>query len=154
MTLMVVSGLRFEEGVESHNLIVRLAKEGKLNEYYDSERQILAHFKFKKIFIRRTKKAFMSFIPKALVETISNRQLLNKYSVQTKVKRKTHVLRFGDIREMHGTLLTKYLSESEIDFLHGRVSSSVFMRNYFNPALITDLKTRVFQGTCEIQSKT
>jgi hypothetical protein len=35
---------------------------------------------------------------------------------------------------------------AEIDFLQGRTSASVFMRNYFNPALISDLKERVFKG--------
>jgi hypothetical protein len=70
---------------------------------------------------------------------------LNLYSVQSKVGRRCKRLAFGDIREAHATLSTKYLKESEIDFLHGRVSTSVFMRNYFNPALISDLKERVFK---------
>jgi hypothetical protein len=43
------------------------------------------------------------------------------------------------------------LKESEIDFLHGRVSTSVFMRNYFNPALIGDLKERVFKAVAELK---
>ena len=63
-------------------------------------------------------------------------------------------MRYSDIRETHGTLMTKYLKDNEIDFLHGRVTSNVFMRNYFNPSLISDLKTRVFQTTCEIQQLT
>ena len=58
--------------------------------------------------------------------------------------------RFSDIREAHATFMTKYLRPSEIDFLHGRVSSSIFMRNYFNPALVSDLKERVFKGINEI----
>jgi hypothetical protein len=62
-------------------------------------------------------------------------------------------LRFGDIREAHGTFMTKFLKESEINFLHGRVTASIFMANYFNPALIADLKSRAFQGIAEIQEK-
>jgi len=42
--------------------------------------------------------------------------------------------------------MTKGLSQPEIDFLQGRVSANVFMRNYFNPALIGDLKERVFEA--------
>ena len=45
--------------------------------------------------------------------------------------------------------MTKYLSQPEIDFLQGSVSGSVFMRNYFNPALIGDLKERVFKGIAD-----
>ncbi|HEX69428.1 MAG TPA: hypothetical protein ENG10_03950 [Candidatus Bathyarchaeota archaeon] len=61
--------------------------------------------------------------------------------------------RFGDVREVHGTFLTKYLRQPEIDFLHGRVSTNVFMQNYFNPALISDLKERVFKAIKEIETK-
>ena len=60
------------------------------------------------------------------------------------------MLRFEDIREVHGTLLTKYLNEVEINFLHVRVSSSVFMRNYFNPSWISDLKQRTFKAVSDI----
>ena len=49
--------------------------------------------------------------------------------------------------------MTKYLRPSKIDFLHGRVSSSIFMRNYFNPALINDLKERVFKAINDIENK-
>ena len=49
--------------------------------------------------------------------------------------------------------MTKYLNPAEIDFLQGRVSASVFMRNYFNPALIEDLKERVFKGISELENK-
>jgi intergrase/recombinase len=62
-------------------------------------------------------------------------------------------MRFGDLREYYATVMTKWLNQSEIDFLQGRISGSVFMRNYFNPALIGDLKERVFKGLTEIQSK-
>jgi hypothetical protein len=47
--------------------------------------------------------------------------------------------------------MTRWLNPAEIDFLQGRVSGTVFMRNYFNPALITDLRERVFRGLGEIE---
>lgn len=87
----------------------------------------------------------MSFVPKELVERIRDNKPLNIYTIQTRVRRKTDQIRFGDIRELHGTLLTRNLSEVEINFLHGRVSSSVFMRNYFNPTWTSDLKQRTFK---------
>jgi hypothetical protein len=45
------------------------------------------------------------------------------------------------------------LKDNEIDFLHGRVTSSVFMKNYFNPSLIVDLRTRAHRIVNEIQEK-
>jgi len=35
----------------------------------------------------------------------------------------------------------------------GRVSANIFMANYFNPALIGDLKERIFKAIAEIQTK-
>jgi intergrase/recombinase len=62
-------------------------------------------------------------------------------------------MRFGDLREYYATVMTKWLTPAEIDFLQGRISGSVFMRHYFNPALITDLRERVFKGLKEIESR-
>ena len=153
MDFMTVTGLRYDEAVESYNLIIKLSEEGKLSSYYNSERMVLEHFRFKEFFIRRTKKAFVSFVYPELVQKIATNKPLNLYSIQSKVRRRCKKLGFGNVRELHGTLLTKYLRESEIDFLHGRISTSVFMRNYFNPALISDLKERVFKGIQEITQK-
>ena len=62
-------------------------------------------------------------------------------------------MRFHDVRKAHATILTKYLRQPEIDFVQGRVSSSIFMQNYFNSALISDLKERMFKAIKEIQAK-
>ena len=151
---MAVTGLRLVEAVNSYNLIIKLHKERKLHEYYNSKSEILEHFKFKEIFFRRSKKAFISFVPATLVQRISTKKkLTSPVAVQDRVRKKGLKVRFADIRETHGTLLTKYLKDNEIDFLHGRATSSVFMRNYFNPSLISDLKTRMFQATSEIQER-
>ncbi|MCS7114157.1 MAG: integrase [Nitrososphaerota archaeon] len=147
MDFMVSSGLRFEEAVQSYNLIIDCAEKGKLGEYYNFENEALEHYRFRELFIHRTKKAFISFIPKALVETVSNqRERLTTFKIWNRVKRKGLKCRFSDIREFYATYMTKWLNPAEIDFLQGRVSGSVFMRNYFNPALITDLKYRVFKA--------
>jgi hypothetical protein len=54
---------------------------------------------------------------------------------------------------VHGTLLTRYLNEVEINFPHGRVTSSVFMRNYYNPSMIGDLKDRTFKAVRGIMQR-
>jgi hypothetical protein len=61
--------------------------------------------------------------------------------------------RFSDIREYHASILLKHLKQPEIDFIHGRVSINIFMRNYFNPAWIDDLKNRVFIAIQEVLIK-
>ena len=153
MDFIAVTGLRLVEAVESYNLIIELAKEGRLNEYYNSEKEVLEHYKFKDLFLRKAKKVFVSFVPKELVQEIAENRKLNKYSIQTAIKRRGLPLRFGDIREVHNTIMSKYLSEAEINFIAGRVSGSVFMVNYFNIAWITDLKERVFKIVNDILAR-
>jgi intergrase/recombinase len=153
MDFIIVSGLRLEEAVRSYNLIIDLAKEGKLREYYDFETETLQHFRFKRFFIRRTKKAFISFIPKRLIEKIGKQEKLTRFQIDNWIRRDNQLKsRFSDIREYWATYMTKWLTRPEIDFLQGRVSANVFMQHYFNPALISDLKERVFNAVREIQA--
>jgi intergrase/recombinase len=150
MDFITISGLRCVEAVESYNLIIDLSKQGKLGEYYDAEKELLEHFRFKQIFIRNNKKAFVSFIPRTVVEEISRSEKITLAQITNRIKRKGLKPRFNDIREYYATCMTKFLSQPEIDFLQGRISGSVFMRNYFNPALISDLKERVFKAIEEL----
>ena len=154
MDFMAITGLRMIEAVESYNLIIKLAHQDKLKEYYNAEKQTLEHFKFKDKFLRKSKKAFISFISWPTVKKITEDGTpVSLDMIRKRVQKKKLPLRFSDIREAHGTLLTKHLKDTEVDFLEGRVANSVFMRNYFNPALITDLQTRALQGINEIQQK-
>jgi len=154
MDLMATTGLRLGEAYESYNLIIDLAGKRKLGDYYKKDQGILEHYKFKDIFIRKSKKAFVSFVPEELIARIQeDRPLKSKFGIQKRVSSQKLKLRFGDIREAHASFMTKYLQQPEIDFIHGRVSSNVFMRNYFNPALIVDLKARALKGIQEIQEK-
>jgi len=155
LDLMAITGLRLTEAIDCYNLIIQLAKEGKLNEYYNEEKGTLEHFKFKEIFLRKNKKVFVSFVPKELVERIaSNKKLIkSRFQVEKRVQKQGYKIRYTDIRELHGSFLTKYLTQPEIDFLHGRTSASIFMQNYFNPAWISDLKKRVFKAIKQIEAK-
>ena len=150
MDFIAVTGLRLNEAVESHNLIIELEAQGKLDAYYNRDRQVLEHFRFKETFIRGSKKVFISFVLAELVDRISRGQKLDYGRFQKPVARKLGGVRFADVRELHGSLKTKWLRESEIDFLHGRISSSVFMRNYFNPMWVKDLRSRALEGIEDI----
>jgi intergrase/recombinase len=153
LDLMAYSGLRLSEAINSYNLIIELHGKKKLREYYNDETQTLEHFKHKEIFLRSTKKAFVSFVPRELITKITQNQQTSYDSIHGDFQRDGRPMKFSDVREAHATFMTKYLREAEIDFLHGRCASSVFMRNYFNPALIGDLQARAMQGISEIQEK-
>lgn len=150
MDFSAITGLRFNEAIASYNLIIDLKNKGKLSEYYNTSNQTLEHYKFKETFLRRTKKVFISFVPETIIGQLNPNIKLSQTLIQKRIKRHGLRLRFGDIREAWNTFLTKYLKASEIDFLQGRVSTSVFMRNYFNPALIRDLKKRTNRAITKI----
>ena len=154
MDLLAVTGLRLSEAVAAYNLIIKLSAESKINSYFNADKSVLEHYRFKDVFIRSSKKAFVSFVPEWLVQRIAAREpLLNADSVKVRVKKRGLPQRFSDVREAHATFMVKYLRREEIDFLHGRVTSGVFMQHYFNPALIGDLRDRVFRGVNEILEK-
>lgn len=146
LDFVLISGLRYNESVKAYNLIIDLAKEGKLSKYYNVENGALEHFQFKEQFIRRTKKAFITFIPEQLIKRICESKKVDWCQIQNWIKRNGLKLKFSDVREFWAPYMTRYLTQPEIDFLQGRISASVFMRNYFNPALIADLKDRVFEA--------
>jgi len=153
MDLMAATGLRYEEAINCWNLIIRLSGENRLEEYYRAEAEVLEHFRFKDLFIRRLKKAFISFAAEDLVEEITGSRPLSAYVLPNRIKRRGLRQRFSDIREFHASVLTEYLRQPEIDFIHGRVSTGVFMRNYFNPVWIQDLKERALKAAGEILEK-
>jgi hypothetical protein len=74
LDLMAYSGLRLSEAISSYNLVIQLHRGGKLKEYYNKETQTLEHFKHKDTFLRSTKKAFISFIPRELILRIIQNQ--------------------------------------------------------------------------------
>ena len=153
--LMAITGMRLIESFNCYNLIISLSRSGNLKDYYDSDKEVLQHFRYKETFIRKGKKAFISFVPKDLMEkiTAASIPLRSTDMIQKIVVAKGLKQRFSDIREMHASFMTKYLQQAEIDFLHGRVSASVFQQNYFNINLIADLKPRIFKAIQEIRSK-
>jgi len=81
------------------------------------------------------------------------RRALNAKHDKKKNKKARLGVRFGELREYWASVMTRHLSQPEIDFLQGRVSTSVFMRNYFNPAWISDLKQRTIEASEEILEK-
>jgi hypothetical protein len=151
--LVAATGLRYEEAVNTWNLIIDLSHEGRLSDYYREDKQVLEHFRLKDLFIRRSKKAFISFVAKDQITKIARGRGLTTDMLRLRIKRRGLNLRFADIRELHASVLTKHSTQPEIDFIHGRVSTNVFMRNYFNPAWISDLQARTLKAADEILAK-
>lgn len=65
-----VSGLRFTEAVHSYNLIMELSRKDEIEKYYSFDNQFLEHYRFKHLLIRKTKKIFISYVPKKPVSKL------------------------------------------------------------------------------------
>jgi len=114
MDLVAVTGLRLGETINCWNLIIRLSSEGRLEEYYKAENCVLEHFRFKELFIRRTKKAFISFIDQDLISRITESNPLTKNQITKRIQRRKINLRFGDVREFWASYMTRHLRQPEI----------------------------------------
>lgn len=63
-----IIGLRPSEVVEC----VRLLNSSNIRHYYNRERQALEHYRFPSIFLRQTKKAYVSFVTPEMLELVGN----------------------------------------------------------------------------------
>jgi len=105
--------------------------------YYNPERQCLEHFRFPEIFLRQTKKAYISFVTAEMIEP-----LLRSFDLRVPTYSAiTHTCRrVGIACELHlcRKLFASHLRASGIqpeiiDLLQGRVSQSILTRHYLVP---------------------
>jgi len=139
---MLLTGLRPGEACTSLSIIAEQGLDG----YWNPELGILEHFRFEKLFLRRCKNAFISFLsPRLLshVEKFQTRITLN--ALRLRLRKAGYPIRFNQLRKRYATILREAGIPGEaVDLLQGRVSKSLFARFYYKP-LLDSLKTRVLQ---------
>jgi intergrase/recombinase len=146
------SGLRCSEAIHSFNLIIELSSENRLSEYYDSELNVLCHFKYPKLFIRRTKCCFITFLDPKFLSEIANSQSLSYSSIRKRLERKRIKLRFNELRDYFGTYLLNHgILEAEINLCQGRIPVDIFIRHYWSPKL-KELGTRILRALETIEN--
>ncbi|MBD0327751.1 MAG: hypothetical protein ICV68_15050 [Pyrinomonadaceae bacterium] len=139
----VLTGLRPTEACES----VKLVRSTTHQNYYNPEQQTLEHFRFPDIFLRTTKKAYVSYITKEQLSGIDQMQgktpTWNAIRLACRHRNINMDMRY--CRKVHGSWLHSHgVTAEEVDFLQGRVSPSVFSRHYLAPS--HDLKDRVLEA--------
>ncbi len=102
-----VTGLRKNEGLTSFNMIIKLNSENKLGEYYNSELNVLEHFKYGKVFLRGTKNCYISFVSPELVKEICNSQPVSIFAIQCRLRRLKIPMRIKELRSCHNSYLRK-----------------------------------------------
>jgi intergrase/recombinase len=129
-----LTGLRASECVNC----IRIIKDAdSFKTYYNENRQCLEHFRFAKIFIRRTKAAYISLVDKEILEIAQNCTSIPSYNALKKALRHRSLdMQLKYCRKIYASYLRHKGIESEVvDLLQGRVPKSVFARHYFTPSL-------------------
>jgi intergrase/recombinase len=139
-----LTGLRPSEAVESVRLLRKFDRI-----YYNEERQCLEHFRLPDIFLRATKKAYISFVTADMLKKFEIEQIkqIPTYNAIRLACRKRGIMcDMQYCRKIHGSWLHSHgISSEDVDFLHGRSNPSVFSRHYLSPSV--DLKDRVLLAT-------
>jgi intergrase/recombinase len=146
-----LTGLRPAEAVESVRLI-----NGKdtCQQYYNPERLCLEHFRFPEIFLRRTKKAYLSFITREQLSAIGvlGCKTPTHNAIRLACRKRSLKMDMRYCRKLFASWLRHSGIQPEIiDLLQGRVSQSILTRHYLVPK--PSFKEDVLQALEQLQQQ-
>jgi len=107
----LLSGLRRTEAMNSFNLLIRLHRNNKLDEYYNEG--ILEHFRYRDLFLRNTKNVFISMIPKELITEVAEHNYVTYDMVRKKLYRRHMPTRINELRVMIYVMKLLFRSSGE-----------------------------------------
>ena len=146
------SGLRTSEAIHSFNLIIDLAKQNELNDYYNTDLNCLMHFKYGKLFLRGKKNAYITFISQEFLRQVANSNKVSYASLRKQIVKHKLTLRFNEFRDKFGThLVNKEILEADQNLCCGRISSGIFVKHYWSPQL-AKLGNRILKALTTIES--
>ena len=128
-----LTGLRPTEVFSSISLI-----KSDLDKYLDKDKMILEHIRYPEIFIRKTKKAYISIVNESIIQIAKDTKEKSNYnSLRCYFKRRKIPFNFNYCRKIFATYLrTNGVEQEIIDLLQGRLPKSVFLRYYYRPDLV------------------
>jgi intergrase/recombinase len=131
-----LTGLRPSEACMAITLI-----HNNFEHYLNRDTQTIEHFKFQG-FIRRTKKAYISFFNENILKIAENAEKELTYnSLKWIFKRYNIPLCMSFCRKIFATYLrTQGVEQEIIDLLQGRTPRNVFVRHYYRPNFIEEHK--------------
>jgi len=148
-----LTGLRPNEGVIACNLIVKLSRQKQLDCYLDNDLMMLQHFRFPKLFLRRSKNAYISFITPELLSLVLKHKPTFKYKgLHSALRKRKMKNKTKHLRKLFATSLREYLPQESIDLLQGRIGQNIFVRFYFKPTLMK-LREQTVKGITPLQKE-
>ena len=148
----LLTGLRKSEALQAFNMIIDLAEQSKLGEFYNSDIQALEFYKYSQ-FNRRTKKVFLSFVTKKLVNEIAVSQPVSYYAIRKRLTLKKQPVRIKELRSYFTTFLRQnsVLPET-VNLLQGRIDArDVQLVHYFKIADMKQLSKQILNITHNLE---
>ena len=148
-----LTGLRPSEGCISCKLLSDLSEKGNIAYYLDKELMMLQHFKYKDLFLRGNKNAYISFVTEDLLKKILETKPRATYSqIKSALRKRGFNCQMKNLRKLHATKLRKYLNKEVIDLLQGRISQDIFVRHYYKPTLMK-VRDKALKGIKSLQNE-
>lgn len=114
---------------------------------------MLEHFKYKDLFLRKCKNAYISFVTPEMIELVQSvKPKITYEAIDSGLSRNRLAVRTKELRKLYATSLREYLPQELVDLLQGRVSQSVFLRFYYK-SLLSDIKENVLKAKTLLQNE-
>jgi hypothetical protein len=124
-----LTGLRPAEACQSIALI-----RSDLQNYLKHDKMILEHYRYPEIYIRNSKKAFISIVDDNIIKIGMEAANCGYNALRNYLVRRKLGMNMSYCRKIFAThLRTKGVEQETIDLLQGRILKSVFARHYFRP---------------------
>ena len=150
----VLTGLRPAEAIQSFNLLLDC---GKRKDYLSTDQKMIEHFRFPNIFLRRTKKAFVSLVNENIFQLINTQKVsLNYDIIRLTFLRNNQKFYMSYCRKVYATFLRNEGVESElIDLLQGKITNSIFVRHYYRPdsSKFDQIREKLIKLHCLLQEE-
>ena len=124
-----LTGLRPAEACQSIALI-----QTDLQNYLEQGKMVLEHYRYPEIYIRNSKKAFISIVDDTIIKIGLEAANCGYNALRNYLFRRKLGMNMSYCRKIFAThLRTKGVEQETIDLLQGRIPKSVFARHYFRP---------------------
>jgi intergrase/recombinase len=149
-----LTGLRPAEAVESLRLI---NDKEEFKKYYNAERQALEHFRFPSVFLRQTKKVYISFVTPEMLDMVRYIEpsiaIPTYNAIRLTCRRKGVSMDMRYCRKIFASWLHKHgVSDVLTDLLQGRVGKSVLVNHYLQPG--QDYKDKILDAVKGLKQET
>jgi hypothetical protein len=143
-----LTGLRPTETFQSIGII-----QSEVSNYLNRDNGILEHYKFPSVFIRNSKKAFISIVNENIIQLANESHNCGYNALRNYLVKRGLELKMGHCRKIFATYLRLNGIELEvIDLLQGRIPKSVFVRHYFRPDFQKE-KTRISECLVKLHNE-